>query len=90
MAEGIRKVRYTRRFLKSAAKLPSRILNQAEEKEKIFREHPFDIRLKTHKLSGKEKGSWAFWVNDSYRIKFIFLPNREVLFLDIGTHKIYK
>ncbi|MEK7542625.1 MAG: hypothetical protein AAB524_02910 [Patescibacteria group bacterium] len=56
----------------------------------VFREDPFDVRLRTHKLSGKEAGVWAFWVNNSYRIKFIFLPNREVLFLDIGTHKIYK
>lgn len=85
-----RKVRYSKQFLKSAAKLPKRVIVQAEEKEKVFREDPFDVRLRTHKLSGKDQGAWAFWVNDSYRIKFIFLPNKEVLFLDIGTHKIYK
>lgn len=90
MAEEPRRVKYSKEFLKSAGKLPARILSQAEEKEKVFRENPFDFRLKAHKLSGKEQGAWAFWVNDSYRIKFIFLPNKEVLFLDIGTHKIYK
>ena len=46
--------------------------------------------FRTHKLSGKEKEVWAFWVNFRYRIKFLFLNNGEVLFLDIGTHDIYK
>ncbi|MBI2577634.1 MAG: hypothetical protein HYV77_02210 [Candidatus Wildermuthbacteria bacterium] len=54
------------------------------------RTNPVAARLKTHKLLGKEADIWAFWVNDSYRIKFIFLPSKEVLFLDIGTHRIYK
>lgn len=85
-----RDVRYSRGFLRSSKRLPARILKQAEEKEKIFRSNPFDARLKTHKLSGKEEGAWAFWVSDAYRIKFIFLPSQEVLFLDIGTHEIYK
>jgi len=66
------------------------VLNKAEEKEKIFRQNFFDSRLRTHKLSGKDKNCWAFWINNSYRIKFIFLSKKEVLFLDIGTHDIYK
>ena len=33
---------------------------------------------------------WAFWINYSYRIKFIFSGEDEVLFLDIGPHDIYK
>jgi len=78
------------RFKKSYRKLPKRIKDRAKEKEAIFRTNAFDLSLKTHKLSGKDAGIWAFWVNDFYRVKFIFLPNKEVLFLDIGTHKIYK
>ena len=88
--ERIRNVDYSTKFLKSSRRLQKRVIAQAEEKEAIFRENPFDPRLRTHKLSGKEEGSWAFWITNSYRIKFIFLPNREVLFLDIGTHDIYK
>lgn len=45
--------------------------------------------LKTHKLHGKEKDAYAFWINYSYRIKFIFLDVESVLFLDIGTHDVY-
>ena len=77
-------------FKKSYKKLPKRIKEKAKEKEIIFRENPFDQRLKTHKLSGKNKECWAFWITHTYRIKFIFLSNKEILFLDIGTHKIYK
>jgi mRNA-degrading endonuclease YafQ of YafQ-DinJ toxin-antitoxin module len=83
-------IQVSERFKKSYHKLPARIKERAKEKEAVFRADPFDISLRTHKLSGKEEGFSAFWVNDSYRIKFIFLPSKEVLFLDIGTHKIYK
>ncbi len=86
----IREVRYTRKFLKALAKLPERVIIQASQKEEIFKNNPFDSRLGTHKLSGKEKEHWAFWINYSYRIKFLFISDSEVLFLGIGTHEIYK
>lgn len=86
----IKSVKYSRKFLKSLQKLPKRILDQAEVKEKVFKENPFDPRLKTHKLSGKDKECWAFSIDYSYRIKFIFLNDEEVLFLNIGTHEIYE
>ena len=78
------------RFEKSYKKLPPNIKKKAKQKEKIFRKNCFDPRLKTHKLHGKEKEVWAFSINHHYRIKFIFLSEKEVLFLDIGTHEIYK
>lgn len=83
-------INYSRRFLKQISKLPSRIFNLAEKKEKIFRENPFDFRLNTHKLHGKEKEAWVFYVTESYRVKFIFLKERIVLFLEVGTYDIYK
>ena len=86
----IKRVDYSRKFLKSLRELPKRVIKQAKIKEKIFKENIFDSRLKTHKLHGKEKEAWAFWIDYRHRIKFIFLDGDEVLFLDIGTHKIYK
>ena len=86
----VKKIEYSKRFLKSLKKLPERMINEAEKKEKIFRKNPFHSILKTHKLSGENKECWAFWITYSYRIKFIFLSKKEILFLDIGTHKIYK
>lgn len=77
-------------FEKHYKKLPREIKEKAKKKERIFRNNPFHPNLKTHKLIGKEKEVWAFWISYSYRLKFIFLNNEEVLFLDIGTHDIYK
>ncbi len=86
----LREIKISPLFKKHYKKLLKIIKEEAKEKEKIFRQNPFHQILKTHKLSGKDKGCWAFWINYSYRIKFIFLSDNEVLFLDIGTHKIYK
>jgi len=77
-------------FEKRYKRLPQDIKEKAKEKEKIFRKDCFDQRLRTHRLRGKEKGAWAFWIDYHYRLKFIFLNDEEVLFLEVGTHKIYK
>lgn len=84
------KIEYHARFLKSFSKLPKKIVNKAEIKEKIFKQDQFNPILRTHKLHGEEKESWGFWIDYTYRIKFIFLTERLVLFLDVGTHDIYK
>lgn len=86
----IKEIKVSPIFEKHYKKLSNRIKKKAKKKEKIFRENPFHPILKTHGLSGKDKNCWAFWIDYSYRIKFIFLNDGEVLFLDIGTHDIYK
>ena len=85
----IKTIRGTNLFEKHYRKLPQRVKEEAKGKELTFRENPFDSTLKTHKLHGKEKDAYALWINYSYRIKFIFLDEDSVLFLDIGTHDIY-
>lgn len=86
----IQEIKTSHLFEKHYKKLPKGIKEKAKAKEKIFRENSFHPLLKTHKLSGKDKECWAFWVDYSYRIKFIFLDDEKILFLDIGSHKIYK
>jgi len=80
----------TRKFERQYHKLSSGIKEKAQRREKIFRRNPFDPVLETHKLHGKEKEALAFSVDYSYRIKFIFLDNGRVLFLEIGPHDIYR
>ena len=74
------------RFDKRYRKLLKRIKESAKEKEKIFRIDPFHPSLNAHKLHGEEKDAWAFSIDQKYRIKFLFLNDNSVLFLDIGTH----
>ena len=78
------------RFEKNYKRLPQKVKDKTKTKEIIFRNNPFDPQLKTHKLVGKDKECWSFWIDRNYRIKFVFLDSKSVLFLDIGTHDIYK
>ena len=74
------------RFKRSFRKLHKRIQKKAIEKIAIFRKNLFDPKIDTHKLHGEKKEEWAFSVDYSYRISFIFLEDDKILFTDIGTH----
>ncbi|MBI2100314.1 MAG: type II toxin-antitoxin system mRNA interferase toxin, RelE/StbE family [Candidatus Vogelbacteria bacterium] len=73
---------YRRRFKKLTPQLRRLVI----EREKIFVANPFDHRLGTHKLHGKRKEEWAYWVDYSYRVAFLFLGNNKVLYTEVGTH----
>jgi addiction module RelE/StbE family toxin len=54
----------------------------------IFTDNPFDARLKTHKLTGRLQGLWAFSVAYDCRVIFKFSDgNKSVLLIDIGSHE---
>ena len=83
------KIYYSSKFAKEYKRLPQKTKLAAEKKEKIFRKNPFDPKLKTHKLSGKLKKHWSFTVRGQYRVVFVFEKN-DAIFLDIGSHDVYK
>ena len=83
-------IRYTSTFDKHYKKLPPPIKHQAPQREIIFRKNPMDPRLKTHALTGKLKGYYAFSITHQYRIMFVFEPDGSVTFIDVGTHNIYR
>jgi len=78
-------IEYSSKFLRLLKKLPITIQNLAQEREEIFLANPFDSRLGTHKLHGKDRNHWAYWVMRKIRVKFLFLNNNQVLCLEIGT-----
>jgi mRNA-degrading endonuclease YafQ of YafQ-DinJ toxin-antitoxin module len=51
-----------------------------------FTDNPHHHSLRTHKLSGKLRGLWAFVVAYDCRVVFQFLDERNVLLIDIGKH----
>lgn len=53
----------------------------------LFSKNPFAPRLRTHKLTGRLEGLWAFSVAYDCRVLFQFLSTQEVLLIDIGTHE---
>ncbi len=79
---------YSSKFEKQYRKLPLLIKDIAEEKERVFRENPFNLSLKTHKLHGTLNNYYAFSLNNKYRIIFD-LENNTARFHSIGTHDIY-
>jgi mRNA-degrading endonuclease YafQ of YafQ-DinJ toxin-antitoxin module len=52
----------------------------------VFLTNPFSPGLRTHKLSGKLEGQWAFSVDDDCRVVFEFVGEDLVLLMDIGGH----
>lgn len=86
----ISKIYYSSRFIKAFKKLPKDKQKLAISREKIFRQDPFAVSLKTHKLSNNLDGYWSFSITHQDRVMFKFLENNEVIFYKIGDHDIYK
>ncbi len=83
-------VSYTPYFVKKFSKLPLKVKNQAVQKELVFKKNIKDKRLKTHKLAGKLAQYYSFSINHQYRVMFHITAQGEVVFVDVGTHAIYK
>lgn len=83
-------IQYTSRFIKELNKLSKEKQKLASIREAYFRKNSFDSRLKTHKLSGKLQGYWAFSLTYSDRVLFRFIHKNEAIFYKIGSHDIYK
>ena len=56
------------------------------ERLEIFKIDPFDLRLRTHKLSGRLEGLYSFRVDADVRVIFYFKEAQHAVFVDIGTH----
>ena len=80
---------YAPSFNKRVTKLSRNLRERIASREDLFRNYPFHMSLKIHKLHGKMKDKWAFSINNRYRIMFEFVSEDTVRFLDIGTHDIY-
>jgi len=75
-----------KRSYKKRVRNNSRLKKKFREKMKIFLENPFFPQLRTHKLSGKLAGQWAFSIDDDCRIVFEFVGKDQVLLIDVGSH----
>ncbi len=54
----------------------------------LFGENPFHPVLRTHRLTGRLAGLWAFSVDEDCRVVFSFKDNgKAALLVDIGSHE---
>ena len=74
--------RVYRKKVKNYAELKGRFWDALE----MFAKDPFHSRLRTHKLTGRLEGLWAFSVSFDCRVIFKFLSKTEILLIDIGGH----
>lgn len=87
----MRQVFYSSKFQKALRKIPKFAKQAFLDKESLFLDNPFDPKLETHKLHGKYKDFLAFTVVDQHRVMFKFMDNdKNIGFINIGTHEIYK
>ncbi len=78
------------KFKKSLKDSPRHVADKLEKKKQLFRQNPFHPSLKTHKLKGVMQNYYSFSVDYSYRVIFKFMSEDKVLFINIGTHEVYK
>jgi mRNA-degrading endonuclease YafQ of YafQ-DinJ toxin-antitoxin module len=64
----------------------SRLKRKFWERLDLFMMNPFSPQLRTHKLSGKLNGLWAFSVDDDCRVIFDFPGEKRVFLIDVGSH----
>lgn len=87
--DGLR-ILYATKFIRQYRELPKALQRVANKRGVIFKRNPFDSQLKTHKLSGRLDGFYAFWVNYKFRVIFRFESKDMVRFYEIGDHDIYE
>ena len=90
MLRPIRRIDLSARFEKELSRLPKRLRTLAHKKDALFRMDAFHPSLETHKLGGVLKDDWAYSVNKHYRVHFYFVNDHTVVYVNIGTHEIYK
>ncbi len=73
-------------FIKRARKLTPEEQRKLSERTEWFRHNPYDPRLKTHALTGKLKGLYAFTVTYGKRVTFVLEGKNTAIFTDVGSH----
>ena len=77
-------------FIRQLKRLDVELVDEVLEKIELFKNETNHASLKTHKLHGRLAGRWSFSVNYKIRIVFSFVSKKEVVFLAIGDHDVYK
>jgi mRNA-degrading endonuclease RelE of RelBE toxin-antitoxin system len=82
---------FSPKFVKEYKKLPTSVKKNFEGLEKIFRNNPFDSKLKTYKLKGRLSGLLSFSISFKYRIIFELSEDEQTAFFHlVGSHDIYQ
>jgi len=78
------------RFKRSFKRMPRRIKTDFIRKIDVFKKHPYDSTLHTHKLSGRLGEYHSFYLKEHFRVLFQFVESEDVLLVNIGSHDDYQ
>ncbi|WP_395742543.1 hypothetical protein [Prosthecobacter sp.] len=83
----------TPQFWRSYARLSENQKASATRTYGIFKENPFDPRLRTHKIASLSsrfgRTIYSVWIEPDLRAVF-YLDGSDCISVDIGTHAIYR
>lgn len=82
-------ISYKATFVRQFNKLDKNLQEEVLQKIDLFKDRKNHDLLKVHKLHGKFKDSYSFYVNYKIRIVFMWENNDEAVLLVIGDHDIY-
>lgn len=82
-------ISYKATFIRQFNKLDKNLQEEVLQKIDLFKDRKNHDLLKVHKLHGKFKDSYSFYVNYKIRIVFMWENNDEAVLLVIGDHDIY-
>jgi len=88
----IRRVDYSRGFLKEFKKAPLKVKDAFRERLEIFTSNKFHPILNNHSLVGKYKGYRSINITGDWRVIFREFESGEIIYFEvIGTHsQLYK
>ena len=81
------KVGISTHFEKRLKKLSAQERIILDERTDWFVADKSDPRLKVHALAGRLKGYFSFSISYKKRVKFKFVSDEEVIFVDVGLHE---
>jgi len=85
--------RAAKSFHRALARLSPQQKQAAKAAYRIFKENPFDSRLRTHKIhrlsAASGKTIYAVWIEADLRAVF-YLEGATLWSVNIGTHDVYR
>ncbi len=84
------KVYYKPTFVRMFKKLPDELQEEVIVRIGLFKDNKNHQLLKVHKLKGRLRKYYGFWVDFHNRVTFEYLSDNEVVLLTVGDHEIYR
>ncbi len=81
---------YAPPFFRQLKKLEKDLQEEVFERIELFENNPKNTILKVHKLQGRLKGRYSFSINYKTRIVSTYRSEKDVVFLAVGNHDVYK